>query len=293
MTGLAPVLEVALDPAVRIGDLLVRWHAIVVSLAVLVALLVATTRTRLEVRSWDLPRLRPDDLLYITLGSLPGAFLGGRVVHALAYLDAYAAAPARLFDPGVGGFSLTGAVIGGAVTGLYVASLLEGAARRWAEVAALPLLLALAFGKVGQFLAGGGQGASWDGPWAVAFTGAGPWLGSAPGTPAHPVALYEAIWYAAGIAVVVRGGRALRDSGWVGVGGSFVVALCWFLAGRAVLGTFWRDDRQVGPLNVEQTVAILVLGGIVAATAQVVLRRQDRARAAQRAGLVPPKRGRR
>jgi len=219
---------------------------------------------------------------------LAGAVLGARLFHALAYLDVYGGQPSLLLDTSRGGFSLTGAVLGGAATGWYVASLLEDTARRWAGVAATPMLLALGIGKAGQFSAGGGQGAFWDGPWAVAFSGPGPWLSATPGVAAHPVALYEAIWYLAGVGLAVWGGRWLRGSGVVGEGAAFLVALCWFLAGRVVLGTFWRDDRLVGPLNAEQALAMLALGVIVVVMSSVRLRRRGRMQAAERAGLVPP-----
>jgi len=54
--------------------------------------------------------------------------------------------------------SLLGAVLGGALSGAYIAGLLEGTTRRWADLAALPMLLALGLGKLAQLLGGAGQG---------------------------------------------------------------------------------------------------------------------------------------
>jgi phosphatidylglycerol:prolipoprotein diacylglycerol transferase len=210
-------------------------------------------------------------------------------VHGLAYHETYLVDPARVLDVSVGSFSLSGAVIGGVFAGVYIATLLEGATRRWADVAAVPLLVAIGIGKVGQFLGGGGQGAFWEGPWAVAFTGAGPWTSAAAAVPAHPVALYEAVWYLAGIPVVVWGSSRL-GAWWSPVHGSGLgIAVCWFLGGRALLGIFWRDDPVIGPFNVEQAVATVALGVIVAVSIQRALRRDARLRAAERAGLVPPR----
>lgn len=257
---LAMAIELRFDPTFRLGDAVIRWQVLGVSFAVLVALLLAALLTRAEGSpEADQSRLRLDDLLYATLGILPGAIAGGRLVHAIAYWDGYAADPALLLDPATGGFSLLGAVLGGTITALYVTSLLEGTARRWADTAAVPLLVALAIGSVAQFLAGGGQGAAWDGPWAVAFVGPGPWLSPAPGIPAHPVALYEAVWALVGIGFVAFVGGGVKQMDAFGSGSLFVAALWWFLLGRLLLGTFWRDDRVVGPLNMEQALAAAAL----------------------------------
>ena len=62
----------------------------------------------------------------------------------------------------------------------YVARLIDAPVRRWADAAAVPLLLALGLGKLAQLLGGSGQGLPFDGSWAVAFTGAGPWVSTNP-----------------------------------------------------------------------------------------------------------------
>lgn len=268
---LAMAIELGFDPTFKIGEAVVRWQAIGVAVAVMVALVLAAVRARREAgpdgQLGQLEPLRLDDLLYVALGILPGAVAGGRLVHALVYWDGYAADPAVLLDPAKGGLSLLGAVFGGTITALYVARLLEGTARRWADAAAVPLLVAVAIGKVAQFLAGGGQGEAWDGPWAVAFVGPGPWVSASPGVPAHPVALYEAIWALLGIGFVAVAAGGVRRASSVGTGSAFVAALSWFLLGRVLLGAFWRDDRLVGPLNVEQALAAVGLGVLVAGVA--------------------------
>ncbi len=268
-----PLLELAFDPFLRIGELVVRWQALLVALGVLAALLVAAVSARSErTRGPGRSSLRLDDLLYLTLGILPGAIIGARLVHALGYLEVYAAQPGLLLDTSRGGFSLLGVVVGGTLTGGYVASLLDGSARRWAAVAAPSTLIALGIGKVGQFLGGGGQGVFWDGPWAVAFSGPGPWLSAGASVPAHPVALYEALWSFAGIPIVLwLRRRAVPVPG----GRPFLAAVAWFLVGRLLLGALWRDDRIIGPLNVEQALAGLALTVVAAAAVAAMIRQGE------------------
>lgn len=298
---MAAVITLGFDPLLRLGELHVRWHALGVAAAVLAALLVAAVGSRRAGRRSGLRPLRRDDLLYICLGALPGAVVGGRLVHALAYADVYAADPGALLDTTRGGLSLLGAVIGGSLTAAYISRLIDGATGRWADLAAAPLLVALGLGKLAQLLAGGGQGGPFDGPWAVAFVGAGPWLSPQAGQPAHPAQVYEALWAFAGIPLIIAllsGRFASRlpplirqegawattredriqevDRGALRFGFGFLAALAWWLVGRILIGAFWRDEALVGPLNMEQAMALLTLLTLIVTVLLVAVIRPGR-----------------
>ena len=201
------------------------------------------------------PPLRITDMLPILIAIVPGAIVGGRLVHALAYLDFYLARPSALLDPTVGSLSLLGAVLGGWLSAAYVARLLGDHLVRWSDAAAVPMLVVIGFGKLAMVLGGSGQGLPFDGPWAVAFTGDGPWVSANPGLPSHPSQVYEGLWLLAGLPLLaIVGGRRPHGSGRM-----FAFALCWFLAGRLLVGFTWRDMPVIGPLNVEQAAAVGVL----------------------------------
>lgn len=294
------LIEVAFDPVLHLGALDIRWQTIGLTSALLLALgLAARIGSYLPPRvaaddlaqfpsapavgpAWPataLPlaqRLRLDDLGYIVLGIVPGAVVGGRAVHGLVSWDAYAADPSRLLDPGVGALSLLGAVLGGALTGGYVASLLATSVRRWADALAMPLLLALGLGKFAQFLGGSGQGVPFDGAWAVAFVGNGPWHSLSPALSAHPAQVYEALWMLIGLPLLLRvvgSGpdlwRALpawlapRRAAPPAPGRLFFATLAWFLAGRVLAGFTWRDAPVAGPLSGEQAMALAILFGVL------------------------------
>jgi prolipoprotein diacylglyceryltransferase len=280
------VTTFAFDPVVQLAGIAVRWQTVALGGAIL-ASLVAAAWSAGRASLPGLARLRGDDLLFLAVATVPGAIVGGRVAHVLAFLDYYRLNPERIADPAHGGLSLLGAVLGGTITAAYMASLLDVPTRRWADAVAVPLLLVVGLGKVALLLGGEGQGRPYEGPWATAFSGPGPWFSAAPGVPAHPAQLYEAAWAVAGIALVLILGSAAvarRLPGWLRQTGSwtaqreargeevapgrprfgvlFAAALAWFLAGRVVVGFAWRDESVAGVLNAEQVMALVCLAAI-------------------------------
>ena len=292
------VITLQFDPTVQIGGRPVRLETIALAGAIVVALVVAAIlagRANARNAALALVPLRRDDLLYIVIGALPGAVIGGRIVYGLDYLDYYlrVSQPSALLDPSHGSLSLLGAVVGGTLTGLYTAWLIGAPSRRWLDVAIVPLLLGIALGKLAMLLGGGGQGAPTDLPWALAFAGGGPWLSLGADLPAHPSQVYEALWTLVGIPLVLRftspsvwprlpeelrnrAGLEIndRDRGrrdydvevadlpaveGAAPGLLFGVGLAWWAIGRFLVGFTWRDPPVAAGLNAEQLGAVALL----------------------------------
>jgi len=290
MGAASAVLAFGFDASVRVGDVVVRWQTVALAVAVLAGLawcaLIAGRTPSGEALTGERPddgvdaddgwHLRRDDLLFIVLGVLPGAVVLGRLGYGLLHADWYAPDWRQLLDPAGGSVELTGAVVGGTLTGIYVGALLDAPVGRWLHVAIRPLLLVLALGKAAEVLGGGGQGALVldGGGFATAYAGLGPWGSPGAELPAIPAQLLEAAM-AAGVLVLVAllGWRSpLRRAD----GRLFAVGLGLWALGRALVAATWRDDAVLGPLNAEQLiclgVAIVVGGAAVGAT--LVIRRR-------------------
>jgi prolipoprotein diacylglyceryltransferase len=282
------VITLAFDPLLRLGPLVVRWQTVGVAGAVLAGLLVAGHFARRSGLRTGLDRLRLDDLLYIAVAAVPGAIVGGRAVHVLVFLSYYQENAQRIVDPAQGSLSLLGAVVGGTLTAAYMASLLEVPVRRWADVASTALLVAIGLGKLALLLGGEGQGQPATGTWAVAFVGQGPWMDPTPATPAFPSQAAEGAWALAGVLVLfaLHAGPVLRRlpggvrqvgafaagaqsrgeqvaAGRLRFGYLFLAALTWWLVGRIVVASTWRDEHVLGSLNAEQALASAVVALIV------------------------------
>ncbi len=195
-----PIAVIALDfdPLLRLGDLAVRWQTVALAVLLAAAIGVAGVIGRRA-------RFRVDDLLYILVGAVPGAVIGGRIGYAIIAPEAFAGGPLALADPAIGGLELGLGVAGGVTTGTVVAAFLGAPVRWWADRLAVVLVLVLAGGKAAMALGGSGQGALSDATWATAYLGAGPWGAVAPDLPSHPAQLYEALGaVAVAIAVAAR-----------------------------------------------------------------------------------------
>lgn len=263
------------DPLLRFaGGVAVRWQTVALATAVAICLMTAGVSAR---RSG----LRADDLLYIVIGAVPGAVVGGRIGYVLLVPDAFSAGPMTLLDPAIGGLELGLAVVGGLITGWLVAALLGAPPGAWAHTLAAPLLVAIAAGKLAMALSGSGQGRPFDGPWATAYVGAGPWLGLAPGLPSHPAQVYEGLGTLATVVLLALATTmgAFRAT----TGARLLVGLAGWAVVRAVVSTTWRDPVVVGPLPVGGILAAVIAAAAVAGALAVSAWLPRRARARQEA----------
>ena len=258
------VITFEFDPLVTLpGDLVVRWQTI--GLAAVLGL-VLVLAAMLAARS----SLRTDDLLSIAVGAVPGAIVAGRLGYLAVHPEAFPAGPGGILDPGIPGLDLGLGVVGGIVTAAYVASLLGAPVGRWAHVLSLPLLLAIGAGKLTMILGGAGQGLPFDGAWATAFLGPGPWGSLAPALPSHPSQAYEGIGTlaaAAALAIVVSVGGFGRVDGRLLLIG---VAAWGFI--RAASSTTWRDPVAAAGLPAGGWLAIGISTGALILAAVVTAR---------------------
>ncbi|HJP88157.1 MAG TPA: prolipoprotein diacylglyceryl transferase family protein [Candidatus Limnocylindrales bacterium] len=247
------VLTLSFDPVVVISDTTsVRLETIALALVLFVGLVLAAWLGR---RVGE-PALRVDDLIFMVVGSVPGAIVGGRVGYVLDHLAYYQTNPNAIVDPAQGGLTLTLALPFGLLTGAVIGRLLGSPIGRWMHALALPLLFVLAGGKLAGILGGTGQGAPSDLQWATSYAGPGPWGSLAADVPSHPSQVYEAI--AIGVAIValwlVSHVRLIsrRD------GAAMWAAIALWCVARFVVGFSWRDPAILGALRVEQMLALAV-----------------------------------
>jgi phosphatidylglycerol:prolipoprotein diacylglycerol transferase len=267
------VITFTFDPVLKLGDTAsVRIETLVLAAVLFVGIAMAARIGRLTPAVGPYvpaPTLRPDDLIFIVVGAVPGAIIGGRIGYVLSHLDYYAANPPLILDPTTGGFELTLAVPLAIVSGAIIARLVGAPVARWMHAMAFPLLFVLAASKLVGVLGANGQGAPIDLQWATAYAGPGPWDSLGPDVPSHPSQLYEAglVLIAIVLLAIVSRWEVIRRRD----GAALFVALGLWAIARFVVAFTWRDPVAVGPLRVEQ---LLLLGLIVVSVIGLVERRR-------------------
>jgi phosphatidylglycerol---prolipoprotein diacylglyceryl transferase len=269
-------ITLTFDPVLRLGETAsIRWETVGLAVVLFAGLLLAVrigSLTPADGAGPGEPGLRIDDFVFIVVGVVPGAIVGGRIGYVLDHLDYYRAYPGAILDPAQGGFTLTLAVPLGILTGAVIARLLGASVGRWMHAVAPVLLFVLAASKLIAVLGATGQGAPSDLDWATAYSGPGPWGSLAAEVPSHPSQVYEAILIALVIPIMFVLSRtpafARRD------GAALFAALALWVGARFLVAFTWRDAPVAGPLRMEQVLALGV--GLVAALALV---RGARARA--------------
>jgi len=272
------VIAFDFDPYVRLGDAAVRWETVGVAAALFVGLLIAGAAVRSA-------GMRVDDLLFVVLGVVPGAVIGGRLGYVLLHPAFFTASPMRILDPASGSLELTLGVVGGAITGTIVGGLIDGRPGRWLRAGAVPLLVIAGFGKLAMVLGGSGQGQPTSAEPATAYLGAGPWGSLGPSVPSVPSQAIEGVATLIVLVplLVVLLVPALRHPD----GRAFFLALAAWCVVRFAVATTWRDPLAAGPLRAEQVIAAIVgVGSVVMFLGAVVRSRLARDRGADDAAAL-------
>ena len=171
-----------IDPvAVRIGPLAVHWYGLMYLLGFASVWFLVNWRIKM-----GKTRLNQKDLEDLIFYAVLGVVLGGRLGYVLFYKPAYYFShPQEIFFLWQGGMSFHGGLLGVIAVILLLAWLRK---YRWMEVSdfVAPLCpLALAAGRLGNFINGELWGRITDVPWAMVFPGSGD------GLPRHPSQLYN------------------------------------------------------------------------------------------------------
>jgi len=111
----------------------------------------------------------PQHITNAALYSLVGGVVGARLFYVLHYPDKFRSNPLEIFAIWQGGLELAGGVIAAIIVILFYLRYHKLPIRRYLDVLAVGLMLALVFGRIGCFLNGCCYGKPMELPWGVRF----------------------------------------------------------------------------------------------------------------------------
>ena len=170
-----------IDPVLlHIGPLYIRYYGLIFALGLFFSFIIMRSLARkrqLPLTSKDFDEL----LLLISLGVIVGARLGA----VLSNFSNYVGSPAQIFAVWNGGMAFHGGFAGLVLVGYFFARKKNISFYYLADIAVIPAALALALGRIANFINGEFYGTITSLPWGVKFQGVDGFR--------HPVQIYESI----------------------------------------------------------------------------------------------------
>jgi phosphatidylglycerol:prolipoprotein diacylglycerol transferase len=111
----------------------------------------------------------PNMITNLSLYTLVAGVVGARIFYVLHYYENFRGDFAGIFKIWQGGLELLGGVLAAIIVIILYLRYHKLPARRYLDILAIGLMLALAFGRIGCFLNGCCFGKPTDAPWAVRF----------------------------------------------------------------------------------------------------------------------------
>jgi phosphatidylglycerol:prolipoprotein diacylglycerol transferase len=196
-----------------------------------------------------------------------GAIIGARLLHVIDQWDFYARDPISILRVNEGGLAIYGTIVGGPVAGAIYAWRRGLNVARLADVAAPPLILGMAIGRIGDVINGEHHGAHAQGfPLAVVYTNPNT-LGEI-GVPVHLAVGYELVmdlvifaglvWLARGIIRLPNGRLAFNwQPRYPRDGMLFWLYLCLYSLGRFFIQFYRLDTPFALGLSQAQLVSVV------------------------------------
>lgn len=243
----------------QVGPLYIRFYGIILMLGVVAGAFLANKEARRKGENGDFVW---DALLWIVIGGI----LGARIWHILTPPPSMVAQGittryylTHWFDAVAiwnGGLGIPGAVIGG-VLALYIYCRSKKIPfLTWVDIIAPSLALGQAIGRWGNYVNQEIYGAPTDLPWGIFISPQNRLPEFKEISHYHPLFLYESIWNLANMFFLLWLSRRFADK--LKAGDVFLVYLVSYPVGRFLLEYLRLDASQVGGVNANQTLMVVV-----------------------------------
>lgn len=197
--------------------------------------------------------LSQDDLLNMFIIAVPVSIICARIYYVVFSWADYCENPIELLNIRGGGLAIYGGIIGALLSVFAYCRVKKiGVGKVW-DILAVGLPIGQAIGRWGNFVNGEAFGSVCSLPWAMTIETGGRIIAES----CHPTFLYESLWNAVGVVLLLIYKRRKRCDGQL-----FAAYLVWYGVGRVLIEGLRTDSLYIGAFRVSQLVAgVSVLAG--------------------------------
>ena len=259
---------------IPLGPLTLHAYGVMLLLGIMAAVALSIRRWTGRWRWWANPEA---DLVFrVAMWGVAGGIVGARLYHLIT---SWSEVPDEWWGPFAiwkGGLGIWGAIPGGVLAGVVVLRRAGVPVFPFMDATAPGILLAQAIGRLGNYFNQELFGRPTDLPWGLEIDPENRPAEYADVETFHPTFLYELVWNALGVAVLLAVGRFFR----IRPPGIFALYVAWYTFGRFFFELLRVDPaHEFGPLRVNAYVSIVLF--VLAVAAFVWSQRRDE----------PPRRG--
>ena len=260
------VLLSVIDPvAISIGPIKIYWYGIIIALAMLIGISLATKEAKKL-------GLEEDTMVDMALWAIPIGFIGARLYYVLFKWDYYIQNPSEIIAIWNGGIAIYGGLIAGGLAVYWFARRKKMTLTLLLDILAPSVLLAQSIGRWGNFINQEAHGGAVSRQFLETL-----YLPefiieqmNINGTYYHPTFLYESLWSLLGfiLLIILRNQKGLLRRGEVAL--SYVI---WYSFGRFFIEGMRTDSLWIGYIMRVSQMLSLVL--FISAIILLVYRRRD------------------
>ncbi len=224
-------IVINIDPVIfHLGHFGLRWYSLAIILAIIAAVWMTTYKGKKK-------GIATEHIYSLAIWVVLGGIVGARLFHVIDHWEHYVNNPAQIL--GFQGLAIWGALAGGGLALIIYAKVRHLPLGRLVDVMAPGLLVAQIIGRFGCIVNGDAYGGITGVPWAFIYVNPG---SSIPanffGLPTHPYPVYEMLWNAIALIVILWLSHSFTYDGLV-----FLSSLSLFSLWRFTL-TFARQGNQ-------------------------------------------------
>jgi prolipoprotein diacylglyceryl transferase len=242
---------------IQLGPFRLYFYALFILTGIVLAVILSSRR--LSRRGGE-----PGIVLDITIWAVPFGIVGGRFYHVITHPNDYFFSGAdllKIFYVWEGGLAIFGAIVFGSL-GAYIACRRSGLRfLSFADALAPGMLLAQAFGRIGNYFNQELFGTPTTLPWGLQIDPSRPAFPA--GLPAdtlfHPLFLYEMIWNLIGVAVILLADRRF-DLRWGKALGLYFII---YGTGRTWFESFRLDPTEFELLGIKINMVIAAVIAVI------------------------------